>query len=301
MLLVLLLVALAVPPAAAGVDRATYYKLVDAVQAGTDFYAVLEVPWGAAAADIKKAYRQKSRTVHPDRNPSPDAHAEFIALAAAYEVLSDEEQRKSYEELWVYGIPLQDRYYGQYAYKAGAPDIPLWKVLVSLLVGITVCKWLYLEHRYRTVNRLVRKTTQFEKQVEERLRDIIAEREANGEALRGKNGKIKKEVKARLRIEAEETTDVDIVGLVKPSWRNLFVFDVIWFPWRVGRFFYRIVHPPSADEELRMRLQMEDASEEEWQEELAEINRRRDQMKISDNRMKQIRRRYKKAGVAMPM
>ena len=39
------------------------------------------------ASDVKSAFREKSRNVHPDRNKSPEAAAEFIKLTEAKEEL----------------------------------------------------------------------------------------------------------------------------------------------------------------------------------------------------------------------
>ncbi|WP_432513050.1 DnaJ C-terminal domain-containing protein [Kineococcus sp. SYSU DK001] len=63
-----------------------------------DFYAILGVPHDADAAEIKKAYRKKARTLHPDANPG-DARAEqqFKEVGEAYSVLSDPEQRQQYD------------------------------------------------------------------------------------------------------------------------------------------------------------------------------------------------------------
>ncbi len=38
---------------------------------------------------LKRAYRKKAKELHPDRNPSPNAHEEFILLNEAYEYLSN--------------------------------------------------------------------------------------------------------------------------------------------------------------------------------------------------------------------
>lgn len=52
----------------------------------------------ASSADIKKAYRRLAIACHPDRNrEDPDATAKFQVLQRVYEVLSDEEQRRTYD------------------------------------------------------------------------------------------------------------------------------------------------------------------------------------------------------------
>jgi len=51
------------------------------------YYSVLGLPSGSSIDEIKKAYRQKARTYHPDINPSPDAKDMFISATEAYEFL----------------------------------------------------------------------------------------------------------------------------------------------------------------------------------------------------------------------
>ena len=69
-----------------------------------DYYKTLGVEKGATAKEITKAYRKLARDLHPDKNPG-DAVAEekFKDLAAAYDVLGDEEKRKEYDEVRAMG------------------------------------------------------------------------------------------------------------------------------------------------------------------------------------------------------
>ncbi|MCJ8729203.1 hypothetical protein PDJAM_G00103210, partial [Pangasius djambal] len=59
---------------------------------------LLGVPRSASEREIKKAFHQLARKLHPDRNHSPDAQHVFTQLAQAYEVLSNRERRRIYDQ-----------------------------------------------------------------------------------------------------------------------------------------------------------------------------------------------------------
>ncbi|EFM12734.1 chaperone protein DnaJ [Paenibacillus curdlanolyticus YK9] len=62
-----------------------------------DYYEVLGVDKGASGEDIKKAYRKMARQYHPDVNKAADAETKFKEVKEAYDVLSDDGKRDTYD------------------------------------------------------------------------------------------------------------------------------------------------------------------------------------------------------------
>lgn len=65
-----------------------------------DYYEILGVPLDAEKKVIKQTYRQLAKKYHPDVNPgNKEAEDKFKTINEAYQVLSDAEKRKKYDEL----------------------------------------------------------------------------------------------------------------------------------------------------------------------------------------------------------
>jgi len=89
--------------------------------AGKDYYQILGVSRNASEKEIKQAYRRLARKHHPDLNPGDkSAEGKFKEINAAYEVLSNPEKRKKYDQ---FGD--QWEYADQFA-KAGGQERVRW-------------------------------------------------------------------------------------------------------------------------------------------------------------------------------
>ncbi|NP_001275586.1 uncharacterized protein LOC101884054 precursor [Danio rerio] len=65
----------------------------------SDYYSVLGVSRFVSSRDIKKAFHKLALKHHPDKNQTPNAQQTFTHIAQAYEVLSDREKRRVYDQM----------------------------------------------------------------------------------------------------------------------------------------------------------------------------------------------------------
>ncbi len=85
------------------------------------YYQILGVSKFAEASEIKRAFRQKAKDLHPDVNNNFGAQVQFQRINEAYQVLKDPMKRRMYDARLVSGFPVQPVYYrpsGKVKYRA---------------------------------------------------------------------------------------------------------------------------------------------------------------------------------------
>ncbi len=65
---------------------------------GDNLYSVLGVSKSASSEQIKRAYLELAIKYHPDTNPDKQNTEIFLVIQRAYDVLSNAEKRKKYDE-----------------------------------------------------------------------------------------------------------------------------------------------------------------------------------------------------------
>jgi molecular chaperone DnaJ len=63
-----------------------------------DYYEVLGIARGASEEEVRGAFRKLAFKYHPDRNSNADAEEKFKEINEAYEVLSDQQRRREYDQ-----------------------------------------------------------------------------------------------------------------------------------------------------------------------------------------------------------
>lgn len=69
-----------------------------------DYYEILGVQRNASPDELKNAFRNLARKLHPDVNKEPDAEERFKEINEAYAVLSDPDKRAAYDRYGVEGL-----------------------------------------------------------------------------------------------------------------------------------------------------------------------------------------------------
>ncbi|KAK9447035.1 DnaJ domain-containing protein [Limtongia smithiae] len=66
-----------------------------------EYYAILDIEKTATNGDIKRAYRKLALLMHPDKNGAPGADEAFKMVSKAFQILSDEEKKRIYDQTGV--------------------------------------------------------------------------------------------------------------------------------------------------------------------------------------------------------
>jgi molecular chaperone DnaJ len=82
---------------ASGLDGHTIQVAIRATDTMKNLYSILGISKDADQATIRKSFKKLARKYHPDLNKDPGAETQFKEINTAYEVLSDEQRRSSYD------------------------------------------------------------------------------------------------------------------------------------------------------------------------------------------------------------
>ncbi len=103
-----------------------------------DYYKVLELNKNASIVEIRKSFRALALKYHPDKNKNVGSKEKFMKVVEAYEVLSDSNGKKNYDESITIkkNTPIWD--IGEKASKA------MWKATIILLASLATMALLIL-------------------------------------------------------------------------------------------------------------------------------------------------------------
>ncbi|KAL7028617.1 hypothetical protein ACKWTF_005926 [Chironomus riparius] len=125
------------------------FDVVDAVK-NQNFYTLFGISQDAKLADIKRAFRNLSVTMHPDKNNAEDANEVFRNIVAVYEILKDPVKREKYDSVLKNGMPnwRSAVYYYRKARKMGLAE-GATLLFVIITVAQYIVSWgVYLEKKY---------------------------------------------------------------------------------------------------------------------------------------------------------
>ena len=132
--------------------------LTDQEAQQTDYYALLGVELEATADDIRRAYHQKAKTLHPDTGASAEAdETAFIRINDAYQVLKDpllrqhyDESRRNQEKWCEYPVcSYVDTKESKEAFKRKRLFTQFGGLVLGLLLATMIFSWLYENWAYR--------------------------------------------------------------------------------------------------------------------------------------------------------
>jgi len=102
-----------------------------------NYYDLLGITPQATDEEIKRAYRKTALRLHPDKNPDPEAAAQFQAVDKAYKVLIDPKLRSTYDQLGPRAADAMRRMNDEYS--EALARMPKWKKILFGFLCIGTC------------------------------------------------------------------------------------------------------------------------------------------------------------------
>lgn len=149
--LLLISLTLLVPSHAWDNDDLEVFDLVELVN--QNFYTMLGINQDASLSEIKRAFRNLSVVLHPDKNDAEDANVVFRNLVSVYEVLKDPSKREKYDNVLKNGLPnwKSALYYYRKARKVGLAEGAILALVLITIAQYFISWGVYIEKKYTMV------------------------------------------------------------------------------------------------------------------------------------------------------
>jgi len=186
-------------------------------------YTLLNVKEDASPTEIKKAYRTQSLKYHPDKNPGRDTTPIYRDINKAYEVLSNEDLRATYDRYLENPNASEFSQYYEYYKAVYAPKTDP-KFVFALIFGlVSVFQYFTRSYMYQNTLKRIQKTTKFQTTVNQRFEEE--------KALKSDMTKedIIKEILETVKVHG---------GYAAPKFKELLAIKTLLLPYTILKYIY---------------------------------------------------------------